>query len=125
MEFRLKNFLIRQRASLVLISSLSVNKLLSIESRTILKLKLKEISNLMSLCGREVLSKMPVTSYEPDEIPNVDMRGLTKDDFDVALKNVSASISEDTTASQAIRKWNETFGTKGSLGKKMKLSYYT
>ncbi|KAL0213200.1 hypothetical protein RCL1_006826 [Eukaryota sp. TZLM3-RCL] len=77
---------------------------------------------------KSILSKMPVTRVvDEDDSPAlnpVTLRPLTRQDFEVALKNVSASVSEDTVTSQAIRKWNETFGTKG--GKRSNgLSYFT
>jgi len=60
----------------------------------------------------------------PDNRPPVILRTLTMKDFDNAMKEVSASVSEDATSIADLRKWNEMYGEGGSRNKLTSLSYF-
>jgi len=55
--------------------------------------------------------------------PRITLRPLKMVDFEMAMKEISASVSEDAYAIAELRKWNEMYGEGGSRTK-TSLSYF-
>jgi len=66
-------------------------------------------------------SAAPVTN--PDERETPPLRELIMSDFVNAMKEISASVSENAHAIAELRKWNELYGEGGSR-KKTTFTYY-
>lgn len=59
--------------------------------------------------------------------PKTDLRPVSMQDFEEALKEVGASVNPDSSVIQELNEWNAQFGTTGSKGgvRSKRLSYYT
>jgi SpoVK/Ycf46/Vps4 family AAA+-type ATPase len=79
-------------------------------------------SDLKNLCIaaayrplREMLdAEAAIDASKSDLVVPLKPRKLRLKDFEVAAKEISSSISEDSMGSMELRKWNETYGDGGS-----------